>query len=156
VNRISRARRRWGELPATRRTLLVQALTLVVAARVGLKVLPFSLVRRCLTQLAKPRTVVVSTQAELQDVIWAVEVIGRHLPAYGTCLTQALAAHVLIGRSGLKSDLRIGVTRNQRGNFEAHAWLEKDGTVIIGGVGHTEFTPMPVLNGLDPPIPRRQ
>jgi hypothetical protein len=82
-------------------------------------------------------------------VIWAVEAVGRRLPAIGTCLTQALSAHVLLGRIGQRSDLRIGVRRDATGTFAGHAWLEDDGVVLIGGSCHTSYAPMPGLRGLE-------
>ena len=158
MSRITRLRRRFADLPRAKRIALFQAAILVVAARVSLKLLPFSVVRRCLAALAVPRRAA-RTPAQAgqryRDVVWAVEAVGRHLPSFGTCLTQALTAHVLIGRAGGKSDLRIGVTRNGEGRFVAHAWLEADGVVVIGGGEHQQFTPMPVLNGLNPPVQRR-
>jgi hypothetical protein len=72
------------------------------------------------------------------------------VPLVRTCLTQALAAQVLLARSGDQSDLRIGVTRDSNGKFLAHAWLERQGAVLIGGDGSSDFTPMPVLKVLEP------
>jgi hypothetical protein len=146
--------RRWFELPPPKRVLLLQALTLVTGARVALKVLPFSVVRRALSKLATPPTAS-PAPAHLGEVIWAIETIGRQFPGVGTCLTQALAAHVLVGRSGHKSHLRIGVARSADGKFDAHAWLESDGVILIGSASHARYVPMPVLNGLDRPAAPR-
>ena len=150
--------RRWLRLAPSKRVVLLQALTLVTGARIALKVLPFSVVRRGLATLATPRTDTNRTaggSAHCKQVIWAVEAVGRHFPGVGTCLTQALAGHVLVGRSGRKSDLRIGVTRKPDGKFDAHAWLESDGVILIGSASHARYTPMPVLNGLDRPAAPR-
>lgn len=49
-----------------------------------------------------------------------------------TCLVQALAAQLLLTRHGHMADLQIGVS--QAKGFEAHAWLEFEGRVVLGGV----------------------
>ena len=45
------------------------------------------------------------------------------------CLAQSLALAWLLGRRGVATDLRLGVSR-QQGKFDAHAWLELDGVPI--------------------------
>ena len=133
-------------------SLLIQATSLLAAIRVGLRVLPFGTVRTLLARLARTRRGA-NGQGDggaRARTVWAVETAGRHFPAIGTCLTQALAIHVLLARQGCTSILRIGVKRDTDGKFIAHAWLEKDGNILIGGEGHGSYAPMPGLNGLEP------
>jgi hypothetical protein len=130
--------------------LLTEAAILLASIRIGLRMLPFDKVRGLLGRLARARTTRPPDDSVRDRVLWAIEAAGRQFPAIGTCLTQALASHVLLGRLGCRANLRIGVTRDATGEFVAHAWLEKDGVVLIGGGGHTSYTPMPALNGLDP------
>lgn len=66
------------------------------------------------------------------NIIWAVVVSSRLIPQ-ATCLTQALSAQVVLAKYGFESDLRIGVARDEQGSFEAHAWLERKGQIILGG-----------------------
>jgi hypothetical protein len=132
--------------------LLIQATSLLAAIRLGLRVLPFATLRTLLARLARTRH---GTDGQRDGTardrtIWAVETASRHFPAISTCLTQALAIHVLLARQGCKSILRIGVKRDTDGKFIAHAWLEKDGIILIGGAGHRSYAPMPGLNGLEP------
>ena len=132
-------------------SLLIQATSLLAAIRLGFRVLPFATVRTLLARLARTgRGADGQGGTARARTIWAVETAGRHFPAIGTCLTQALAIHVLLARQGCKSILRIGVKRDTDGKFIAHAWLEKDGTVLVGGAGHSSYAPMPGLNGLEP------
>lgn len=51
-----------------------------------------------------------------------------------TCLTQALAGQALLTHCGYPAIVHVGVTRAEgAGNaFQAHAWLESDGKVVIG------------------------
>ena len=149
MERLTRFLRR----PAPDRVLLIQATLLLLAIRVGLATVRFATLRNGLSKLCsgvEARQPATANDVDKDRVIWAVEAIGRRIPSVGTCLTQALAAYVLLGRRGHHSNLRIGVTRDPKGTFVAHAWLEKDGTVLIGGDWSDKYTPMPALNGLEP------
>ena len=86
----------------------------------------------------------------MEQVVWAVTVASQYVPA-ATCLTQALAAQVLLSRLGHPASLRIGVSRDEAGEFQAHAWVECQGRVVIGGVqALSRFTPLPPLDGERP------
>lgn len=133
------------------RTLLVVSIVLLAAIRAGLRVLSFARLRSLLATLARsgPRKDG-SGGVSRERAVWAIETASRHVPAIGTCLTQALALQVLLARMGCQSHLRIGVTKNADRTFIAHAWLEKDGLILIGEAGHRNYTPMPALNGPEP------
>ena len=63
----------------------------------------------------------------------------------GSCLSQALATQVMLGRRGRSATLRIGVA-NEEGAVKAHAWLETEGKIIIGGSqSRNRFSPLPPL-----------
>lgn len=47
----------------------------------------------------------------------------------GRCLSQSLVMRLLLNREGISSELKIGV-RQDDGKFDAHAWLEKEGTLL--------------------------
>jgi hypothetical protein len=76
-------------------------------------------------------------------IAWAVEVASLYVPKT-TCLVKAFAAHELLAREGLPVDLRIGVTKSGGTRFQAHAWVETQGKVVIGG-DPTAYTPLPAL-----------
>lgn len=63
---------------------------------------------------------------------WAVRNVSRLIPG-ASCLTQAMALHHLLARAGHASVVRIGVAVDEARKFRAHAWLEHEGAVIIGG-----------------------
>ena len=74
-----------------------------------------------------------------KKVSWAVKAVSRYVPS-ATCLAQALTLQVLLSQEGIYSDLAIGVARGDESGFTAHAWLEADGAVIIGGEEREHFT----------------
>jgi hypothetical protein len=47
-----------------------------------------------------------------------------------------LATQLLLAQRGYPADLRIGFTRSKGGRMSAHAWVEFDNRVIIGGTGN--------------------
>jgi hypothetical protein len=61
-----------------------------------------------------------------------VEAVGRRLLGDKPCLTQALVAQRFLRQRGYDTTLRIGVAKDGR-ELLAHAWLEREGRVIIGG-----------------------
>jgi hypothetical protein len=108
------------------------ALLFVVVIRLLLWSLPYS---RVCGLLSFCRSTYLSTPSHtVSEVRLAriVTVVGSHVPG-ASCLTQALALQLLMNRYGFDAKLRIGVTRNAAGGFEAHAWIESQGDVIIGG-----------------------
>jgi hypothetical protein len=130
----------------TQRGLLCQAALLVAATRLGLLVLPFPTLWGLLGRLIPPAPDSVrEADATTDRICQAVERAGRALPA-GGCLAQALAAQVLLARAGVPTQLRIGVARSAGAPLRAHAWLERDGCVILGGSDKlARFTPFPPL-----------
>jgi hypothetical protein len=73
-------------------------------------------------------------------VAWAVEATARRVPE-ASCLTQALAADVMLRRAGATPQVRIGVAKDRQ-EFEAHAWLELDGRVLVGDHDLDRFVPL--------------
>lgn len=135
------------------KVLLAEAVFLLMAVRVGLSLLAFQTLRKLLARAARRRSSSIVQRYpanQPSSVIWAVGVVGRHFPSIGTCLMQALAAYVLLGRRDFTAQLHIGVTRDEKGKFLGHAWLESNGTVIIGGeaLAHQQYTPLLAMDHL--------
>ena len=142
---------RFVRLSAPEQRLLVEAMFLLAAIGPGLWLLPFETVRRLLARVA--RTPAGLREVDLpstQSVVWAVTVASRYVPRAGSgaCLTQALAAQTMLARRGHQALLRIGLTKDEERRLQAHAWVESEGEVVIGGSADLEcFTPLPALEG---------
>ena len=120
--------------------LLVMAAATTAAVRAGLWVLPFRTVRGLAARLAMAAPAGSRNQRPLDRVVWAVLVASRFVPR-ATCLTQSLAAQILLARHGYPAELRLGVAR-EAGRFDAHAWVESNGRVVIGNADLARYTPM--------------
>jgi len=127
--------RKFLSLTPSDRVLLINALLLLGAIRLGLKLLPFQRLRRLLERMAQPTgTLQEEELASVDKVAWAVMVASHYIPG-ARCLAQALATQVLLKRRGYPTQLRIGFIRGMGGQMSAHAWVESDGRVAIGGTG---------------------
>lgn len=142
--------RRFFALSQSERYLVLRALVAVAAVRLALWVFPFpwlrKFVERSLRGTSRSET---AERLSVDRITWSVEAASRLVPR-ATCLTQALAAHVLLARGGYASRVRVGVARAEEGEFKAHAWLEHGNEVVIGGAGMTGLTPLPMMEDRNP------
>jgi len=58
-----------------------------------------------------------------------VNAADRHGLVHPSCLTKSLTLWWLLARQRISSHLRIGI-RKEEEKFEAHAWVERDGTAL--------------------------
>ena len=121
--------------------MLPTALAAVTLVRAGLRFLPLPAWERMAERLSGSPPADGTPSATAQDVAWAVRSASRVVPG-ATCLTQALAAKLVLSRRGYSSRLRIGVARGPGHRLRAHAWLEANGVVVVGGSRVEEFTPL--------------
>jgi transglutaminase superfamily protein len=124
--------RKFFSLPAADQKLLVKAAVLLWVVRIGLWVLPFRTVCRLLTNVKERAVSSVINDDHLEKIVASVKRSSRLVPA-ATCLPQALVTVALMESAQLDATMRIGVAKNPAGKLEAHAWVESDGKVIIGG-----------------------
>jgi hypothetical protein len=66
------------------------------------------------------------------EMVWAITAAAAHLPG-ATCLVQSLAGRRLLHSAGYPARLRIGVRKNRE--FQAHAWIELDGEILLPAAG---------------------
>jgi hypothetical protein len=132
-------------LPTAERRLLFSALFHLAAARIGLWTLPLEQIVKRLPQTKKPVFSEKTGFCRPKEIAWAIRAAGRYLPGGQNCLAQALAGQALLARRGIATQLRIGVAKDAAGRFTAHAWVECDGRILIGGAGAAQFTALPPL-----------
>jgi len=125
------------------RGLVLDAGFWVALVRVGLRLASLQTLRRALARIARTRGAINPVRAvEPERIAWAVRAASQYVPN-ATCLTQALAAQIMLARHGYPANLRIGVALGERNTLHAHAWVESDGTVLIGGGAMLEqLTPL--------------
>lgn len=127
--------RRFAVLSWSEQWLLLRALFLIAVLRVSLWTIPFGLLQRISFRPPRKRSGAMSPA----KLAWAVSAVSRRMPG-ATCLTQAIATQILLARSGYQSRVEIGVAKNERSDFEAHAWVVCGDSVLIGGPVTDRYT----------------
>lgn len=129
-----------ARLDTAERWLLVEAAIVVPIVRLALTILPFRLVHRGIA--ATPVAVRRSESQTPERIARMVAAVAARVPR-ASCLTQALAATLLLARHGYPATLRVGVAKNEDGTLRAHAWLESGGRTLLGGPDSGAFVHFP-------------
>lgn len=124
--------RRFSALDRTAQRLFLRALVTLPLVALWLKLRGFqntqaSLQRTLSTSIPEAGPDLVKTRAALTAHM--VNAADRHGLVHPSCLAKSLTLWWLLGRQGIASHLRIGI-RKQDNQFEAHAWVERDGAAL--------------------------
>jgi hypothetical protein len=131
-------------LSAAEKRVLFQAAAWLVLWRVLLAAAPFARVQQLVARACGRRG---GSAPGCPDapapfrIGYLVAAAANFIPGT-TCLPRALATQVLLGRHGHGPELHIGVNRDSQGRFQAHAWVETGGRVVIGGPEVTGYKPI--------------
>lgn len=136
--------KRWRSLDDCERKLLLEALVALGRVRMTLWLRPSSAAFRDYPgRTSSGLQVVDADSSDPAQVALAVRRAGKVIPA-STCLAQALATQMMLARRGITVEVRIGVARDEHRSFEAHAWVELGGRVLIGNLHDLDrFEPFP-------------
>ena len=138
--------RRFLRLTTLERWLFVKVFLLLEFVRLGLWLLPFRTLLRLLSRVSEgPKEPSSTDRPSPEEIAWSVEVASRHSPGVKTCLTQALAAQVLLTRHGYPAFVHLGVLRGKQEQFQAHAWVESEGRIVVGGEDLERYAPLGIL-----------
>ncbi len=87
-----------------------------------------------------------------EQIVWSVEAASCRIPFAENCLVKALVAHILLKEAGYPATLHIGVAKKDAESFQAHAWIESEGQVVIGAPEDDgpRFIPLPNIEGMLP------
>jgi hypothetical protein len=133
-----RAVARLIRLSPPERRLLVRAAWLLVLLRLALAALPLPLLERLVRRLARARS---GTAPSVDQIGWALAAAARRVPG-ASCLVQALAARILLGRQRIPAVVRLGVARERGAALASHAWVESEGRVVVGDAHLDRYVPI--------------
>ena len=113
---------------------------LTVLIRGALSISSFRTVVRALRRWAnRMPSSGVADRVYRKRIVWAASAVARRLLPERPCLTQALVVQFLLRRRGDETaTLHIGVAKDETRGIAAHAWIERDNEVIIGGAASPE------------------
>jgi hypothetical protein len=120
-------------LPADQRWLLIKATAFLALIRLALSLLPFPAVRPLLERASRRSRRLAADPPPAEQFAWATRAAGRIVPHGSHCLSQALALRTFLARRGYPARICFGVQQTNGAPFMAHAWVEHDGAVLIGG-----------------------
>jgi hypothetical protein len=123
---------KFASLKRAEKKLFFEAVLFVSAVRVALWLIPFRWLQKSFMKFLSPKAGAAETDWSKIEKICGYARRSSRLVPFATCLTQALAALYLLRLHGHDAELKIGVKKAEDENFGAHAWLEKDGRVLIG------------------------
>ena len=73
-------------------------------------------------------------QSALVDrVALVIPRVAARMPWRADCLVQAMAAQRWLSRARIATSLTLGVPKDRRPAFEAHAWLSAGSRIVTGG-----------------------
>jgi hypothetical protein len=139
--------RRFRRLSGFERGIVLEAAAGLLISWLAVRLLGFRLCRSVFEKQLAARNSWNSKSGEA-DVLGVARRIA-HLEAVTatnlffriSCLELSLVLCGMLRQRGMNADLRIGA-RKEANRFEAHAWVELDGTVIDGGAAeHLHFVP---------------
>lgn len=133
--------RRFLRLSPTDRRLLIQATILLTTTRFALVCLRFRIVSQLLDSRKRLSIENGSHAISVEQISWAIQTVSRRILTNKSCLVQALVANWFLRRNGHDSELRIGVAK-ESDKLAAHAWVECQGKVVVGGGNLVEYTPL--------------
>jgi hypothetical protein len=111
--------------------LILESAAMLVGTTTALRFCRFQPVRRLLMWYARITRPFVEHVA-VEKIVHEIEAIKGRLRLEPTCLTIALTAEALLAQYGHDCVLCLGAKRNA-GAFQAHAWIERNDSVVIGG-----------------------
>ena len=129
---MKRWRKFWSFSSAERR-LLLEAAAALLKYRIGVRLVP---IKRILERLQVGMGKADKDLSELQlatadQVAWAVNAAGRHLPGNYVCLPRALTAMQLLLRRKIPCTLCFGAATKED-QLKAHAWLSCGKKILTG------------------------
>lgn len=122
---------KWNTLPASGKLAFLKAAICLTLIKAGLTFLPFGSFRKVFQWFTNSDTTQEFSRQQIDLIVWAVDTAANLLPFELLCLPRALATKFLL-RKAPALTLEIGVEVNPAKQFEAHAWVEKNGKIIIG------------------------
>jgi hypothetical protein len=142
-----RAIHRLLSLTHSERRLMAEAALLLVLFALVVRFLSFRTISRfVLDNREKPGERALLGDQSPGLIPWAINAMSNRIPGTRTCLIRSLAAKVMFARRGIEARIRLGVGRDDRGSFRAHAWIESEGKIVLGQFDGESYETLPPVD----------
>lgn len=118
------------KLSSKDKLMAIESLFWLIVCRLMLWIFPFHFVQKKIRKIASYLSNSKSSSVTLSKIRSWILITSRYVPR-ATCLVQALAGYILFSKYGYNTQIKVGVL-SEDGVFEAHAWLEHGGSVVLG------------------------
>jgi hypothetical protein len=138
--------RSFFRLTPAEKYMILEACCYVGVTRVISRVVPFRWIAKVLVRPVGSRN-----GRSTEDLVtarrvgWAVSAVSRTRVLHAVCLGQAIAAHLMLKRRGIRSDLFLGVA-HEGSQMIAHAWVTSGDFIVTGAGGHERFAVVSTLS----------
>jgi len=130
-------------LPMIEKRLYVEALFYLLKYKIKLKLFSAESLFVKISNKTFGNFPLKSTNISFERIAAILNRASRLVPS--TCLSKALAGQVLMSRNGYKTELHLGVAKNNVDSFEAHSWLTLDGKIVLCDLEDIEkFQELPI------------
>ena len=143
--------RNFFRLPFRKKRLIIEAAIFMLFTDLGLHLTSFQKLQSFYQHIFRPKKVRSQTNfPDKSEIAWAIETTGQKLFEDDTCLVIALAGQSLLNYYGIPAKLLLGCLLGDEKTIFAHAWVESDGEVLIGGTEReiSKYTPLTDLKGV--------
>jgi hypothetical protein len=124
--------RRFSLLERSAQRVFLRAIVLLPLVSLSLRWRGFRVTQAALERFLSPAGLEKDSEAASRRAALSAHMINvadRHGLVHPSCLVKSLTLWWLLGREGIRSDLRIGI-RKENETFEAHAWVEREGVAL--------------------------
>jgi hypothetical protein len=127
-------------MPAKRQSCFAEAVTLLIASRIALRVLPFRWIAAFLDHpFGPPRVTGPAAAAIRSQVQWAVD-RACVLPGDSSCFRRAMTAHAMCRARGVHTTLYYGAAVDAATGVQGHTWLQDGSTEFIGCQSRKQYS----------------
>lgn len=126
--------KKFATLPISERRIFIKVFFCLFVIKTALFLMPFKSFRNLYNLVIRTRKKSGSTQQKIDRISRAIDTVSAVWPS--SCLKQALAFKWFF-RSDETVQIVIGFRRSN--NFEAHAWVQMGGQIIVGSEGAENF-----------------
>ena len=121
--------RRFINLPAGRKWLLIEAVVFIFSAKVLLLILPFKTVIRISS--SKRSSCNEPVTGILKEIKWALHEADRLSFWKNRCLVLSISGRWMLQRRGIASKVSLGVKHDLNNEIIAHAWLKAGHVEVV-------------------------
>lgn len=132
--------KKYSQLSASDKILLFEASIILIIIKLLIRLLPIRFYKKIFgKQNSEPEIQVSENQSHtLYKISQAIVRSRKVIPWKSKCLTEAIAAKIMLRKRGIASTLFLGINKDED-KMIAHAWLRCGNTYITGRRGMNKF-----------------